>query len=1206
MYKHISKPVSHMQEHYDVVVIGSGYGGAIAASRMARANKRVALLEKGKERWPGEYPETLAECLKDVQIHSKIGHTGKKTGMYQFYLGEDQKACVACGLGGTSLINANVALEADELTWRQKNVWPAEIYKDYDNGKIKEAYNRAGQMLEPNVYPSHWPELPKLKVFEEQARLMGSEFTKNFHRAPITVHFENRINNAGVRQQQSTLSGNDATGINDGSKNSTLMNYIPDAWNHGAEIFCEVQVKKIKKNEKTGLWVVYYEWLGDERPHFGDKNSQSLMFVTAEIVFVAAGTFGTNEIMLRSKTHGLSISNELGKGFSGNGDILGFAYDCDRFVNGNLLFPACGIGTSSHGGKTAPVGPCITGIIDMRKKDDNAFDGYVIEEGSCPRALAQIFSGHLKIACKTIGDSTNLSILQKFRHSLRDFIPGYHYRALSRTQSFLVMSHDDQQGKLELQDDRLNIAFPDVGKTVQVERLNKILSDASHTIGGTYVPSPVWTGLFRRSLVTVHPIGGCVMADNSTEGVVNYKGQVFKGDAEFGTEVHDGLYVCDASVIPSSLGVNPFYTIAAFSELICERAAEDRGWRINYELPKQPIDFDNPLVMNPCNKTIKKSTVNADGGLRFTEVMQGYFSTEIVDPDAFITAEDQARSSESRMQFLLTIIAYDYNTLHNIDNEAADIVGTISCRALSPDPLMVTSGKFRIHVDDNNYVDSARMMYSMDLVDTDGKRYKFEGFKFVKNSNICNAWKQTSTLYVTVKTFKEPRKIVGLGVLRIGVCNFLDQLTTLKATGETNSSKLVTYFTFVKYFLTHFLDHYIPAFLPLEYPGDRIPVYNTVKPYSLQDRIEESYTFTAKDGVVGKLRRYRLHGRNWKAPVLLVHGAAMTHEMWTTDLQKSNLCDYLLENDYDVWLIDYRLSPTIGASQEQHTLDDLALDIAAGVNKVREVCKVDNIGVISHCLGSMATFMGLLTGEIEGVGTFIASQVGMHPIPSLFNRIKNATGLLSVFRGLLGQKFFDVRTSRDTNILNRFLDFVFRFLPFGRGQYCRSALCHRATFCYGPLYRHENLNEHIHDDQHVFFGTVNITTMAHASLVLKKEKLVKANGEDIYVTEKNIKDKLNFPIAFIYGEKNAVFDTESTKRSYDLLIHVNGIDLYDRKEVKGHGHLDVWWSNKSKDAFEWVKNRLEDTAAHFYYPSQQVPKVPKTRANGSLRSRRIN
>ena len=116
-------------------------------------------------------------------------------------------------------------------------------------------------MLEPTAYPSHWPELPKLKVLEEQARLLGSEFNENFRRVPITVHFENRINNAGVRQQQSTLTGNDATGINDGSKNTTLMNYIPDAWNHGAEIFCEVQVKKIKKNEKTGLWVVYYEWL---------------------------------------------------------------------------------------------------------------------------------------------------------------------------------------------------------------------------------------------------------------------------------------------------------------------------------------------------------------------------------------------------------------------------------------------------------------------------------------------------------------------------------------------------------------------------------------------------------------------------------------------------------------------------------------------------------------------------------------------------------------------------------------------------------------------------------------------------------------------------------------------------------------------------------------------------------------------------------
>jgi hypothetical protein len=82
-----------------------------------------------------------------------------------------------------------------------------------------------------------WPELPKLNALEEQARRLGEDFHKRFKRAPITTTFKDGFNNMGVYQKKSTLTGQDATGINDGSKNSTLMNYLPDAWNHGAEMY---------------------------------------------------------------------------------------------------------------------------------------------------------------------------------------------------------------------------------------------------------------------------------------------------------------------------------------------------------------------------------------------------------------------------------------------------------------------------------------------------------------------------------------------------------------------------------------------------------------------------------------------------------------------------------------------------------------------------------------------------------------------------------------------------------------------------------------------------------------------------------------------------------------------------------------------------------------------------------------------------------
>jgi len=401
-----------MKPHYDVVVIGSGYGGGIAASRMSRAGKRVALLERGKERWPGEYPNTEKECLEEIQYSSAKAHLGKKTGMYHYYNSRDQNAVVACGLGGTSLINANVALEADDRVW-QISVWPDEISNDYDS--IKRGYERAKEMLQPCQYPTHFPELPKLKTLEYQARLLGEDYHKNFYRTPITVTFENRVNAAGVRQRASTLTGNDATGINDGSKNSTLMNYIPDAWNHGCEIFCECEVRRIKKCEKSGKYIVFYEWLDDDRTNFVEDSRHSLFFVTADVVFLAAGTLGSNEILLRSKSYGLNVSDRLGRGFSGNGDILGIGYNTDCFVN--CVGPANDDTTNMK----VPVGPCITGVIDMRRDAENVLDGYVIEEGSIPGSLGNFFRRALDIGESLIGiEPTNLTYSEAINRKWRE------------------------------------------------------------------------------------------------------------------------------------------------------------------------------------------------------------------------------------------------------------------------------------------------------------------------------------------------------------------------------------------------------------------------------------------------------------------------------------------------------------------------------------------------------------------------------------------------------------------------------------------------------------------------------------------------------------------------------------------------------------------------------------------------------------------
>lgn len=322
--------------------------------------------------------------------------------------------------------------------------------------------------------------------------------------------------------------------------------------------------------------------------------------------------------------------------------------------------------------------------------------------------------------------------------------------------------------------------------------------------------------------------------------------------------------------------------------------------------------------------------------------------------------------------------------------------------------------------------------------------------------------------------------------------------------------------TFKNFFVTTILKHIFVRFLPLVY-SQAFPVAN---PFYYKSRPKkEMWEIIAEDGVKSLLHRYQ-GGR--KGPILFVHGAAMSHEMWTTNLIKNNIVDYLLERGYDIFLIDNRLSTANIASKEQQTLDDVRLDQAAATKRIREITGVEKIGIIAHCVGSIATFMGLLDGKIEGVGCLIASQVAMHPSVGFWNRIKMRLNILPFTRFVLRQSLFDARTSPETNLTNKILDQLLRFYPVPKGQICRNALCHRTSFCYGTLYQHENINQQIHDYQDEFVGIVNLTTMQHLAKVSKKELLLNYQGQNVYVTQENIRNKLNFPICIIHGDKSVV------------------------------------------------------------------------------------
>jgi choline dehydrogenase-like flavoprotein len=594
----LSRPLAEAKDAYEVVAIGSGYGGAIAASRLARAGREVAVLERGREIRPGEYPQSLTDIAGDAQV--LVGDTGQRLGradgLIDFHLNEDLSVLVGCGLGGTSLINANVALESDARLMDYFN-WPA-VYRNTPD-LLAPYYDRARKALGATPYPETAPELPKLAALKQSAAALD----KPFYRPPINVTFQDGPNAFGFDQKACTLCGDCCTGCNYGAKNTTLMNYLPDARAHGAQIFTGAEVRHLEKTAQG--WAIHLRPMG----------GGAARVITAKLVVLGAGTLGSTEILLRSQAKGLPLSAQVGQRFSGNGDVLAFGYNAN--LNGNTdegatrpLLRGIGAGPNAPDRPEYQPGPCIAGIIDSRSPHDPVTEGMVIEEGVMPGGLAMGVSaifflnqaitgnpfkfGDMAARLQDAADvgnaiNTNPAALAKFAYD----------GPVARTQTYLVMSHDSSNGEIALAQDEPVVRWPGVGKEPSILRDNEILAAASDAIWAEFQPNPLWQTEMGRKLVSVHPIGGCVMADSAETGVVNGQCQVFDGKGG----LHDGLYVCDGAVIPGALGVNPLLTISAVAEYAVEQLAAARGWVINYTGVKplpQDCHIPDPVAPPPA------------------------------------------------------------------------------------------------------------------------------------------------------------------------------------------------------------------------------------------------------------------------------------------------------------------------------------------------------------------------------------------------------------------------------------------------------------------------------------------------------------------------------------------------------------------------------------------------------------------------------
>lgn len=594
-------------KHYTVLVIGSGYGAGVAAARLASKDpdRTLAVLERGREFVPGEFPHELRTAKDEMQ--TTLSQNGQRIGssdaLYDMRVGDDVNVLVGCGLGGTSLINANVAIEPDKRIYAK---WPKPFRDNPD--ELDPYFDRAREMLGSNPYPEG-RHLPKLDAIEKVAKGMK----KPFMRPDINVTFKAQANKAGIFQPACNNCGDCVSGCNYGSKNTVQMNYLPYAKANGAALFTGADVQSVTRSKDGKTWeVAVLKTVRDEK-------IEPPTIITADVVILGAGALGSTEILWKSKSAGLDLSDQLGERFSTNGDVWAFGYNANMPVEidgKKERAPVYCVGVGSNvdqhkeplPGPEFHPGPCITGMVDLRDADKPVEEGLIIEEGVMPGALAAGYATVYPMMNALMGDPFRFGDTDQRLQDLKDMstdlasdpskIADWAYKGpVSRTVPYLVMSHDASEGQLAMQSGHITVKWPKAGYDTAFLRDAEALRLASDAVQAEYMPNPLWQNPLGDRLVAVHPLGGCSIGDTVKDGVINPDCEVFQSSGE----LHSGLFVVDGAALPRAVGVNPHLTITAVAERAVEALATARGWSINLDdvaadtAPLPDISSDFPL-----------------------------------------------------------------------------------------------------------------------------------------------------------------------------------------------------------------------------------------------------------------------------------------------------------------------------------------------------------------------------------------------------------------------------------------------------------------------------------------------------------------------------------------------------------------------------------------------------------------------------------
>ena len=505
---------------YDVVVIGSGFGGSVAALRLAEKGYKVLVLEAGARFEDKDFPKTSWRIHKFLFV-PKLGLKG----IQRIHKLPDVFVLCGAGVGGGSLVYANTLYQpSDEYfkdsQWRDITDWKSEL---------EPWYQLARKMLGVEVNPFF---SPSDKAMQETAEEMGVGHT--FKLAPLGIYFGEKpdvehddpyFDGEGPKRKSCINCGECMTGCRHNAKNTLVKNYLYFAEKLGVEVRPLTTATKIEF--KDGHWVIT------------TKRSSSWLPITRKIkakeVVVAAGTYNTQKLLHRMKSIGaLNLSDSLGKLSRTNSESLVGA-----------IMPKSNIDFSQGASITSSFFPNPNTHVEPVRygKGSNMMGLLQTIMTSSDKAGVR---ARQWIASAIKQPSLIFRILNVRKWSERSVIALVMQNVDSAVTTFEKRGIFGPKLKSKNNSDNPNPTWIPEANDVAIKIANRYDGIAGGNIGNL-IGAPF----------TAHFVGGCVIGKSKNEGVIDPYHRVWD---------YPSLHVVDGSTITANLGVNPSLTITAQAE----------------------------------------------------------------------------------------------------------------------------------------------------------------------------------------------------------------------------------------------------------------------------------------------------------------------------------------------------------------------------------------------------------------------------------------------------------------------------------------------------------------------------------------------------------------------------------------------------------------------------------------------------------------